>query len=322
MRRLGGLRLGRLGGLRLGRLGGLRRLRRRGRLRRGSRRRFGGGDRGRGGAGAFAFRRRRFLRRCLRRTFRPRHRRFRRRGALGRRPGRGCLRRLRRGPLRAGFLFVRRRRRVGVGQRHGQHRTEGQQDDGDGGDETPAPVEYCGGGVGVDGGAVFAAFMPRPPCARQNQAGGDGRSDGHSGQTTQSDGREETNGTGEDRQHGQRDFPQRRAGPFGAVAAVVAVTVGVRVPVHVLTTRAFPHRTAHCTTHGEAQHHSVRGNGHEKTPPTCGETGGGVHLRCPRWDSNPHWTGFESVASANWATGALQAAPVRPVAVVKQLEES
>lgn len=27
-------------------------------------------------------------------------------------------------------------------------------------------------------------------------------------------------------------------------------------------------------------------------------------LPCPRSDSNRHWTGFESVASANWATGA------------------
>ena len=26
---------------------------------------------------------------------------------------------------------------------------------------------------------------------------------------------------------------------------------------------------------------------------------------CPRWDSNPHWTGFESVSSASWDTRAL-----------------
>ena len=27
--------------------------------------------------------------------------------------------------------------------------------------------------------------------------------------------------------------------------------------------------------------------------------------RCPRWDSNPHWTGFESVSSASWDTRAF-----------------
>ena len=27
-------------------------------------------------------------------------------------------------------------------------------------------------------------------------------------------------------------------------------------------------------------------------------------IACPRCDSNAHWTGFESVASADWATGA------------------
>jgi hypothetical protein len=26
---------------------------------------------------------------------------------------------------------------------------------------------------------------------------------------------------------------------------------------------------------------------------------------CPRWDSNPHWTGFESVSSASWDTRAF-----------------
>src|SRR5690606_529024 len=25
---------------------------------------------------------------------------------------------------------------------------------------------------------------------------------------------------------------------------------------------------------------------------------------CPGWDSNPHWIGFEPIASAGWATGA------------------
>jgi hypothetical protein len=28
-------------------------------------------------------------------------------------------------------------------------------------------------------------------------------------------------------------------------------------------------------------------------------------FECPRWDSNPHWTGFESVSSASWDTRAL-----------------
>src|SRR3954447_5684393 len=32
--------------------------------------------------------------------------------------------------------------------------------------------------------------------------------------------------------------------------------------------------------------------------------------RCPRWDSNPHWTGFESVSSTSWDTGASAAAIV------------
>ena len=27
-------------------------------------------------------------------------------------------------------------------------------------------------------------------------------------------------------------------------------------------------------------------------------------FECPRWDSNPHWTGFESVSSASWDTRA------------------
>src|SRR5690606_127159 len=26
--------------------------------------------------------------------------------------------------------------------------------------------------------------------------------------------------------------------------------------------------------------------------------------RCPEWDSNPHWIGFEPIASAGWAIGA------------------
>lgn len=30
---------------------------------------------------------------------------------------------------------------------------------------------------------------------------------------------------------------------------------------------------------------------------------------CPRWDSNPHWTGFESVSSASWDTRALHSGP-------------
>ncbi len=32
---------------------------------------------------------------------------------------------------------------------------------------------------------------------------------------------------------------------------------------------------------------------------------------CPGWDSNPHWTVFETVASADWATGAKAAQPYR-----------
>ena len=29
-----------------------------------------------------------------------------------------------------------------------------------------------------------------------------------------------------------------------------------------------------------------------------------VGARCPEWDSNPHWYGFEPYASAGWAIGA------------------
>lgn len=40
---------------------------------------------------------------------------------------------------------------------------------------------------------------------------------------------------------------------------------------------------------------------------TCSKTAGGnlcASCTCPRCDSNAHWTAFETVASADWATGA------------------
>ena len=38
---------------------------------------------------------------------------------------------------------------------------------------------------------------------------------------------------------------------------------------------------------------------------------GGDNTECPRWDSNPHWTGFESVSSASWDTRAYSASYLR-----------
>lgn len=32
---------------------------------------------------------------------------------------------------------------------------------------------------------------------------------------------------------------------------------------------------------------------------------------CPGWDSNPHWTVFETAFSADWNTGAGNVAPYR-----------
>ena len=40
-------------------------------------------------------------------------------------------------------------------------------------------------------------------------------------------------------------------------------------------------------------------------PSELGERGNPI--RCPRWDSNPCWSGFKPPASAIWATGACQA---------------
>lgn len=45
-------------------------------------------------------------------------------------------------------------------------------------------------------------------------------------------------------------------------------------------------------------------NKNPRPPQKCRWTG--CSQQCPRWDSNSHWTGFESVASANWATGAYR----------------
>src|SRR5204862_7178982 len=41
-------------------------------------------------------------------------------------------------------------------------------------------------------------------------------------------------------------------------------------------------------------------------PNTYGQHGLDHRRRCPGWDSNPHWTVFETAFSADWNTGASQ----------------
>jgi hypothetical protein len=51
-------------------------------------------------------------------------------------------------------------------------------------------------------------------------------------------------------------------------------------------------------------HDLTAGRAHWPCPRSDGVNYPPWSKRCPRCDSNAHWTGFESVASADWATGA------------------